>query len=54
MVILGGDFNINRDPMNQDLTTFHLERDKEWAKYMPLVDAEFGEMKNILTLGGEL
>ena len=51
LIVLCGDFNIQRDPLNNFMATYLTKRDAEWANFIPNIDREYNEA--ISTLKGE-
>ena len=44
MVVLSGDFNIHRDPLNKHTVNHIVEKDPDWIEFIPSIDREYDEV----------
>jgi len=44
MILLCGDFNINRDPLNKHTVEFLAKKGDDWAEVIPSIDREYDDV----------
>ena len=44
LIVLCGDFNIHRDPLNKFTTQFLTEKDPDWEEFIPRIDREYDDV----------